>query len=912
MMEPVAFEIYDIVLYWFKEMVKLDGSPFVICSNDRKSVEMINEADFTITQSSGLLDDALKKLKKFEGTDYFTGLNPNTKMAVININDLAVLKYIDFAIGSPIDIDTFQINSKNYMMIFIVNFPNYKGYMIEMTDYLPSTSCSIANCKKCHGQKCDLCDDNYYYHQNTCVASCPLTHKIEIPKTRKGNARCSNNCSDISFGCNNCDNKGKCLSCSTSVSIKDFKNIQQTGLKLFSNSCVLSCPADTSEISYQDNTGVHCLICDPSCKTCQTELDSGCLTCQEGLKFKLGFCVSECGQGHYHNSTSNTCESCSIDCIECEYQDSSPGKEVCVVEREKFNLLNKLYFSGSYSVLLIFDDKIDKNTDLSLFTATLNINNNNIKILSVKNYDDSSLQIFLDLEEQANKNDYQNISIFYDNNTTKTLINNNKIFNQFPIILQIPLYSTPIQKYFSKNPTTIKSAVSFIILFFISNLKMSAHLHKFIASLRFLGLINIKLPIMVTELTKNLDLIEHSLLNKIMNSEEIESSCTLKPKFKENNIHCFALNNVKNEYFIIIILITVLIIFKIFQFFSSKLIKSSSSYIKIICQKINSIYDTSLVLSVITNFRLKIVLGSLAFFNSSFSSSSKIFSIFGLTSYLLIVLMVLYFVFQTIALMLLVYQGIYTSKNQKKINFRLRMIREIGEIIKKNLKENCNGVTLLYIEYSMFKDYIIPILLIFCQEYPKIQLLFCLLLYSFDMIFLILEKPFLTLKVNIVDIFNSLIYSLILVTFWGVYLSEKYINPSQKENYFGYLILSLLVIGLLGNIMLSATLTLFSYIRLCIGKSKNKIQGKQIIEEEEDNQLDCSPFDEKCNLRKKRHKKQKNRAKKNHKKLEISKLGKSKPKVKKHKKRKEHQMNKVLINSRSSKFIQSDCFKKNE
>lgn len=910
-MKPLMFEILEASYYWFQNMVKVDGSPNFICSNEFRTLEMFDESDLSIIQSRGPLEESAWNFKKFENFKYFVGTTSSSKMIVVSFEGLQILKYLDMSVGRAVDLDSVTINSKNYLVIFTNEYVYFKGYMLEMTDLIPTSQCSIQNCEVCNGDRCTLCQENYYYLNNTCLESCPLSHKIQIPKSRIGEARCASSCSDITYGCISCTDEGVCLACSKSMLAKNYPGVEQTGLKFYQNSCWYSCPENTTEIDYGDNTGTHCILCHPSCHTCQTDTEFGCTSCIEPFKFKNGICVEECGLYHYYNSTSVSCGTCPIGCEVCQY-DPTTLEVYCQEEMPTFSLIHKLYFAGSESVILEFDDRIDKDTTLSSFKA--NLNETSVNITSLEFYNDHSLQLFLDLEQYSDKDNKYQLSLSFEH-PSQALFSSDKIYFDFPIKMQIALYVTKVQEFISENPGLIKTSLMAVVSVFLSNASISAHLHRFISSLKFLGLINISLPNIVLELTSSLDPFDNQLLDSIFNTKHIEDSCQLHPIFRKNNIHCFGFKNTKTEYGVILLLLFAKLFLFLVGFCFRNEKKSENSIWRELIKKINQGLSISFIISIMTQVHFKVVLGTLVALYPSKAS----FSGYTIIQFFLIFLLFLYYIFFSIMIFGYMIKSISLKngdfevkdskiepknetneddieKNQKNRHFKKNIMNledqeeekvdhqkqnlDISKDLENNMKISSNNqlkekvaeekkiqnskksrsisskskkiiskinqiildilkgelrpkfrkITVLYLYFNLIKDIAISVVLIFGQNYPILQLLLCLIFFLADLIYLSVERPHYHKKSNILEIFNSAVYTLLLFVFCLIYFFDALITPGMKELYFGYPIIILLCLSLLGNIMIGMVFTIKSFIIYCSSskkeKNKNKVKSK--------------------------------------------------------------------------------------
>ena len=120
---------------------------------------------------------------------------------------------------------------------------------------------------------------------------------------------CPSGTTSVSFTCTTCSSP--CLECQTSASTC----VKCTGVKkLYSNTCVDSCPTGTYLTSgtYNSETIDVCSACSSSCYTCGTS-SSNCLSCDPDLELVLhdNECLTNCPSGYEKDSSGSACQAAS-------------------------------------------------------------------------------------------------------------------------------------------------------------------------------------------------------------------------------------------------------------------------------------------------------------------------------------------------------------------------------------------------------------------------------------------------------------------------------------------------------------------------------------------------------------------------------------------------------------------------
>jgi hypothetical protein len=148
--------------------------------------------------------------------------------------------------------------------------------LIQFRRKLSILRCSCEECSDGTASDCTSCDTRYILSDNTCVeeVDCPLT-------------------------CESCEFNSKvCTECIS-------------GFVLTSDSECLGC----YEGAYSENG--KCFDCNNSCMTCTGSSSTECLSCKSGTFLFESECLDECETGYFANSDTNECEECSAECLEC-------------------------------------------------------------------------------------------------------------------------------------------------------------------------------------------------------------------------------------------------------------------------------------------------------------------------------------------------------------------------------------------------------------------------------------------------------------------------------------------------------------------------------------------------------------------------------------------------------------------
>ena len=171
---------------------------------------------------------------------------------------------------------------------------------------------SNSECKKCHDQKCVICDSltlkickacdsNYILKNNECVTQCGSSFfKFTVSPD-------NHRCDPCTFKCDVCSNSESCIKCLTGTYLKE-------------NKCVIDCGA-----GWVIKDKSKCIQCtSKSCLVCDYNNPDKCITCSTDTYLKNGLCVKICGD-RYFSSDKGICMPCTDpSCLRC-----SPQNNIC-------------------------------------------------------------------------------------------------------------------------------------------------------------------------------------------------------------------------------------------------------------------------------------------------------------------------------------------------------------------------------------------------------------------------------------------------------------------------------------------------------------------------------------------------------------------------------------------------------
>lgn len=121
-----------------------------------------------------------------------------------------------------------------------------------------------------------------------------------------------------------------------------------------------------------------------------------------------------------------------------------------------------------------------------------------------------------------------------------------------------------------------------------------------------------------------------------------------------------------------------------------------------------------------------------------------------------------------------------------------------------------------------FKDISLPIVLIYFPDVPLIQIIYFIIVCILQLGLILSLRPFPNLLSIIIYTFNQILFLLILVTFIGIYFVGDTMSANKKNGGFGYFIMGILGLIMIGNIIYCFIETVTSIIEIIkwIGKPK--------------------------------------------------------------------------------------------
>lgn len=136
----------------------------------------------------------------------------------------------------------------------------------------------------------------------------------------------------------------------------------------------------------------------------------------------------------------------------------------------------------------------------------------------------------------------------------------------------------------------------------------------------------------------------------------------------------------------------------------------------------------------------------------------------------------------------------------------------ISKALLENMKEKYSWVTILYPLFTLIQDFILSIILIYLQNYPLFRLIISLFYYSTNATYLLYDRPLNSANRNILEIYSSFCYLIILFLFFLVNSLEGKLSYHSKMVYLGYPIIITLILALIGNFMISIIILILKMI----------------------------------------------------------------------------------------------------
>lgn len=168
----------------------------------------------------------------------------------------------------------------------------------------------VAACASCTApatcQSCQTVNGVAYFLSSTsCLILCPTGYYGRI------NDYTCQGCAD---GCLTCFGSAasSCYNC-TNAPVAAVPYFLEYG----TTKCSASCPSN----QYKNTTSFQCLLCSPSCLTCQTT-STNCLTCGlsttgVALFFYNNKCLAICPTSYWGNPSTSNCDACTTGCLQC-------------------------------------------------------------------------------------------------------------------------------------------------------------------------------------------------------------------------------------------------------------------------------------------------------------------------------------------------------------------------------------------------------------------------------------------------------------------------------------------------------------------------------------------------------------------------------------------------------------------
>lgn len=174
------------------------------------------------------------------------------------------------------------------------------GKFVHAQDSALVCSKCDTSCLTCAGNatSCTSCSMEYTYEPGKCVKKCAEGQYAD------SNGQCQL-CHPSCLTCNG-GSASSCTECGT----KDHHQL----LFLHKGECQASCPS----AFYGDTGNQECKPCDATCSSCSGPSSSECTSCSQGrFLFQNGLCLLHCPEGHYPEPINKTCTPCSSSCKQC-------------------------------------------------------------------------------------------------------------------------------------------------------------------------------------------------------------------------------------------------------------------------------------------------------------------------------------------------------------------------------------------------------------------------------------------------------------------------------------------------------------------------------------------------------------------------------------------------------------------
>lgn len=731
--------------------------------------------------------------------------------------------------------------------------------------YLSDGICLECNpdCKTCSGgleTQCDSCDLPKIFHQNSCVDECPLPFTDILDAWVECVAPNVISLGVCTTQCASGEVQGGvvCIPCSTPNRIQD-------------QSCVAECtlpylPANTTHCKLCPNTkAIFQDSCIDSCpQNTQKNANNISIECTSSEVFSNGVCLpcpTSCNPCIVNSQTGNT-----------ECQVASPSQNTTSSSsssQSSFFLKSKNFDSESKTVTLTFDS-ILLSSNIENLTFSIDKEIMEVKDIQIKD----KYKILASLKMEQTEINKKELFIDMEGADSATLISEEsppKTYSEFPIKIKVDYYVSFLNDILKSARTIIPPIIiSAIMISFVSDPITTMKMSKFFTSLKYLGLVNILLPKIVRDFTKNLDVSRYNIFSFILDTEENQCECNLKTKIRQNNFSCVGLNNTSVEvcilFFLIFLKFMIWVLQKITQYLTSDHKKGGGTtsdvenpaqeqqatkmknrnVLSSMLDHLDKFINFSLIIPLANSMGLKLFVSNwISVLNTPKLSFYLVIS-FGVFS--LIIFYNLIFFFLTLYFYYYHY-SLNSSKNKPKINqvgqssvesARLESDQKELQIDKGGnntllviYNRICNLQRSRNVFYTLFttvKDLVMSLVLVGGQNFPSFQLFILIILYSSQSALIIYLRPLKTAKSNLLEFNNSFGYTLILFIFCIIYFLQNSLSKKELSTYLGIPILLVLVVLILLNIIINTIESIYFIISKVSEYFSKKKNSKEKLE----------------------------------------------------------------------------------
>ncbi|KAL4486099.1 hypothetical protein ABPG72_012152, partial [Tetrahymena utriculariae] len=212
------------------------------------------------------------------------------------------------------------------------------------SQFIDNSTGSIVQCKNCD-QSCKTCSGP---NNNNCLSCTSFLFNDQCYDFQPPQTYCDAQklCHQCSQGCNSCEDTKTCIDCIANFFLNSDNTCQKCYLNCLTcngknpNQCVTcqnylilksdnSCGCNSGYfIDISNKNSIECNKCDSTCLECQGSQPNQCLSCNQisaNKYFYKNQCYDNQPQGAYCDPSSNICNDCSQNCIEC----SGFGQNLC-------------------------------------------------------------------------------------------------------------------------------------------------------------------------------------------------------------------------------------------------------------------------------------------------------------------------------------------------------------------------------------------------------------------------------------------------------------------------------------------------------------------------------------------------------------------------------------------------------